>query len=829
MISRTNAYALVPKITLILCLSVLTPVVKAQLSHDEQFEKIENFIENNRKRKLEDDKEYTIKNIIVEGNKTTKKELILNRIPYKQGDIFDQEKSSQAINNLYAIGAFRGVSIEVEELDKQNVSLFIILEEKKLLENLEIEGNKAITSKKIKEDLKLKKLTTIDEETLRRIVKAITKMYVEEHRHFVNITTDIIPNKKNPDKATAKIIITEGPKTAVKRVMFTGNKHLDGRLIRKKIFTRENWLLSFSDGAGTYKPEELELDKHRVAYLYRDQGYLMAKVTKTDVEFSDDNTDVSVTFHVHEGDHYTIRTISVPGDEIFTEKELLPYVSLKEGESYSQTEMQNSLIKLRDLWGEKGYIYADVYPQVKPDEQTKEIDITFYVERGNKLYAGRIDITGNIVTHDSLIRRQLDIVEGDLITTKKLARSRNSVEYLSFFERDGVTWNLHRITDEIADLEMNVREAKTGHFNFQLSYGNTRHNARSSVKGMLSLSKSNLFGRGWDVGGMLQGTRHGFQKFEAHFFDPYFLNSDVSAGFYGYVRRDEYDQWRTVDNTPEQRVIGANSRFGFRFPEFDKRVQFFFETGIENIKNQNFRTTDAELAPIIARRFKEGVLHWVGLDLIKDTRNHQVYPNKGYRLALLTRSAIPGLNSNYGFFKAEGRASNYVSLIGIDSLVLATQFKFGFIRSLGHKDIPYKELFHMGGQDTVRGHIWGGIGPAWVALDASGRPLPQHADPLGAQNMVQFNAELIFPLVPDYSMKGHFFYDAGAGWETPKRDIVDRTRITRDKFDVRHSVGFGINLMQPFPAKLDWGFKLDRRKKLGESSHEFHLSMNYAW
>jgi outer membrane protein assembly factor BamA len=78
-------------------------------------------------------------------------------------------------------------------------------------------------------------------------------------------------------------------------------------------------------------------------------------------------------------------------------------------------------------------------------------------------------------------------------------------------------------------------------------------------------------------------------------------------------------------------------------------------------------------------------------------------------------------------------------------------------------------------------------------------------------------------------MKGHFFYDAGTGWNTPKDDIPDQSLIKRDNFDVRHSIGFGLNLVKPMPAKIDWGFKLDRRKRDGESAHEFHLSMNYAW
>jgi outer membrane protein assembly factor BamA len=124
----------------------------------------------------------------------------------------------------------------------------------------------------------------------------------------------------------------------------------------------------------------------------------------------------------------------------------------------------------------------------------------------------------------------------------------------------------------------------------------------------------------------------------------------------------------------------------------------------------------------------------------------------------------------------------------------------------------------MGGQNTVRGFVWGSIGPAWI-----------NNDPLGAKNAIQFNTELIFPLIPDYSMKAHVFYDAGAGWNAPKDGLTGANMIKRDKFNLRHSIGFGLNLLKPMPAKIDWGFKLDRNKAAHESPSEFHLSMNYAW
>ncbi len=779
--------------------------------------------------KLETKKTPQINQIIITGNKHIKKQVILNAIPYKVHGEFDKQQSGDAINNIYALGYFKQIILKKEKLENNKINLLIELEEEKLLEQFKFVGNKKLKSNKIIEELSLTKLTTIDTEKAERIALAIKKMYSKEGFHNVDIKSEITPNPEYPDKAVATFYIKEGKKAMISRVTFTGNEKIVDRKLRGVISTRENWLLSFLDGAGEFNEEDLEIDKHRIEYFYKDHGYLMATVAKANYEFSEDGRDINITFHIKEGDKFTIKSIHAFGDEFYTEKQLMEHVTIEEGHPYCQSKLIETINNLKALWGDKGYIYADVYPQVKPNQDTNEVDITFHVEKGKKLYVNRINITGNTVTRDKVVRRQFEITEGELITSKKLAHSQNNVEYLSFFERGGVNWKIHRISDKLADLEMNVREAKTGNLQAGLKYGSDKTNATPSMRGSLTVEKKNLFGMGWDTSLMLEANRHHLQKAQMHFFEPSIFDSDVSGAFSAYRRWQEYDQWRSVDKTPRETVTGGNVRLGFRVPRIDKRLQFIVELGIEDVDNNDPHALGDYaklLEPIIQRSFQDGTLTWLGLDIVKDTRNHQVYPNQGYKFSFNTKTAPPLTNDQFSFLKAELEGSYYTSLIGEDWLVLVIHGKAGTIGCLGgendktkkRKIIPYKELFHMGGQNTVRGFVWGGIGPAWDTND-----------PLGGRHAIQFNTELVFPLIPDYSMKGHVFYDAGAGWSTPKDNIADKEHIKRDKFNLRHSVGFGLNLMKPVPAKVDWGYKLDRDKKAGESAHEFHLSMNYAW
>lgn len=763
-----------------------------------------------------------IKKIIVEGNKYVKTETILHRLPYKVGEHFDRLKTAKAIKNLYQLGSFKQVELQTEDANEQAVNLYVIVVERPLLAHTDITGNKHLETKKIEEKLGIDKLTTIDEEVAAHLARDIEKLYQDEQRHSAYVAWKLITDKKNPDKQTLKLLIDEGPRSILKRVHFKGCKQLPERKLRNITLSREEWLLKFLDSAGVYKQEFVDMDKLRIEYFYRDHGYLNAKVVKTDVTFSKDKKRVDVTFHIKEGPQFIVQSIKVPGDELFSEDELLPLISLEIGKPYVQKKLIMSMEKLKERWGIEGYIYADVYPQMKIDADTKTVDIVFHVERGKKMYANRINITGNQSTRDKVIRRQLDIIEGDLITTPKLNASRNHVEYLGFFERDGVNWQIHRLTDSLADLELNVKEAKTGNVNFMLTYGSDRLNPKRDLRASIMLSKNNLLGLGYDVGLMLQADRHHLpQKIEFHFTDPHIWDSNISGAYNFYRRVDEFEGWANVSPSPIQEVLGANFRFGFGLPLIDKHLQAVAGIALEKVHNNDPHAIGPQadiFENVVRREFQKGGVTTLSFELIKDTRNHPVYPCEGYKMSLGCFIAPPIFNHHFSFIKTDVEGSSYTGLIGRDSLVLGLHGMLGMAHELDGKNIPYKDLFIMGGQTTVRGFIWGGVGPAWTT-----------GEPLGARNAMLFKAELIFPLAQDYGMKGHVFYDAGAGWDTPKHSATEMQYVRRDCFDLRHSIGFGINLTRPMPAKIDWGFKLDRRKDLGESAQEFHLGMNYAF
>lgn len=771
--------------------------------------------------------------IILKGSTHLRDEVILAKLPYKVGDVFDPNLSEQAIHQLYGLGYFNNVELDVARTPKGNVVLYVLLSENKLLSGILFEGNNSVSEKDLREKLNLGSLETINEEFATSLAKRIKQLYIDEGFHQANICFTLKKQREDSDAVTLTFTIEEGTRSYIARVLFSGNRAIPDHKLRSILFTRERWLLSFMDGSGKFEKEQFDIDARRIEMLYRDFGYLNAKVTDVSLDFSPDGKEIFVTFSIHEGQPYIVSSISAPGDDIFLEEELEPLIYLKKGYPYSHTKLGETIEALKAKWGSKGYINADVYPQIIPNDDEHTVAITLMTERGSLVKVNRIDITGNTSTRDKVIRREILLEEGDIITSKALQDATNSVERLSFFERGGVNWRMHRIADDLADLEMNVKETKTGNFSLNFTYGSEPNSNERAVKIMLQASQSNFLGRGWSIGLNAQGQihRNGSQNFEGFFTDPYLFNRNISGTFSAYHRKEEFQEWRSVNRTPVVSESGGAALISFRLPYVHRYFEITGEIGWEFINGKTSAVNGGRpelcatgpccesLQEIINRAFKTGGYQWLGVHMLYDTRNHRIYPNHGHRVHIGAITALPFLNNNYSFFKTELEASYYTPVIGTDSLVLALHAKAGFIANLvNDKYIPYKEMFHMGGQTTVRGFSFGSIEPSW-----------DDRNPLGARKAVQLNAELIFPILPDFSMKGHFFYDGGAGWDTPTHGIPVTSLIVRNKFNWRHAVGFGLNILRPMPAKIDWGYKLDRDKEAGESPYEFHVQMNAAW
>ncbi len=785
----------------------------------------------------------TINEITITGNTLIPTATILHRLPYRRSGSFDQTQSTRAINAIYNLGAFEQVIIEKELRDDGTVDLFINITEKPALAAVVFEGNKGLSTKKLEEIIDLKNLHAINQETADLLAVKIRKEYQASDYHDADVVATVTKDPENPQRASLLFAIDEKVKSHIRHIDFIGNTIIPSRLLRNSIQNREVWLFGFLNGAGKFDDSALELDRERVRAAYANRGYFGARVTDVQVTRTPGDSAIDLLFTISEGPCFTVKEIDIAPDAAVPHRIVRHLLTLKPGDTYKQSEIHKMMESIKKLYGEYGFIDAYVSPQVIPDTATNTISITFHVEKGSQWRLNRVLITGNQLTKDAVIRRQFVLEEGGPITSTAMEISKNNVERLGYFDREqeGVEWKKHRLDKDLLDLELAVKEIPTRSFNIGVDFGASQADQNGGLKGVISADLRNMFGHGWDTGFKISGGKGNFGEFALHVSDPYITNN-LSGYMSISYRKTLYDQWKWIVPSPREEVIGAIGRLGTLLPTPDRCTRMYVESGVERISNNAYDTSTGtpqkkfeirgadvrdkpRLESLVNQKLQAGTLQWVGLDIVKDTRNHPAYPNDGYHIAFANKCALPGINKTFSFYKSTLEASWYTPLIGYDSLVLGLHAKIGAVEQIGLGEttlskIPYRELFHIGGMESVRGFNQSQVGPSW-----------EYANPLGGKKMVQMNAELIFPFMSNRNMRVHLFYDCGCAWDTPKTEIIrdNMQRIKHDNFHLRHTIGVGLNILQPQPIKVSFGYKLDRNKRIGETPHEFHIGMNSAF
>ncbi len=794
-----------------------------------------------------------IRAIHIVGNQSVPREALLNYIPYHIGESVTVhpsgiERSGTLIRNLYTnLKRFRKIDLMVDPIDPDEIDLYVVVEEKKPLKDVLFSGNKHLTEAEIRKKVDLE-VPAVEAEELRLFAQQIKRLYFEKGYQNVEIKTDLTID--DDGKAIAHFDIDEGSKSRIRRIRFEGNEFISEKDLKNVLFTREEWILSFLDKTGSFHPDRLEADKHMVEQHYQNNGYLHGKVIDVRIEAEPDTNILTLIFVIEEGEQYRFGTVEAPGNDIVSEQFLLANIPLRPGLLYSRDLIANTIKMMEFLWGNLGYIFTSIEPSVSVDEEKKLVNISLISDIGKKIKLNRVTIKGNKKTRDKVIRRRIPLQEGDILTQGGMDSAKNNVGSLGYFDqKEGVNWKINRLNDEEADLDLIIKEAKTGHANFQLGFGGADSSLSSplssvNVKG--SLADTNLFGSGTSFN--LEGSwAKEEQTLTFHLAQPWLFDKPISGAMDIYHKRPSYDQLHHVAGAIHSKITGGAFTIGFltnpRWAFFNN-AQALFSVGIDAVSYNApprplpFSSSEVprcvtpleattQYAEILSKEFTPGDFVWLANHLEQDKRNHPIHTSRGHKWKATTKIAIPSFDRHASCVDGDARRRKigfgklfldytwFTPLINEQDLVFKLHVFFGLSTPFGDRTIPFGELFHIGGDTTVRGFTYGEIGPKFVG------------DTIGGTKAFYLNAELIFPITQDFSMKGVAFYDGGASWDNPYTCGVSPGLVTNNSFDYRHAVGFGLRLLRPMPVRIDWGFKLDPRT--GEKESQVHFGMTYDW
>ncbi|TLY22331.1 MAG: outer membrane protein assembly factor BamA [Nitrospirae bacterium] len=736
-----------------------------------------------------------IKAIKIQGNKRIEAPAIRGRISLKEGEPFSAERIREQIRAIYQMGYFEDVRVETEPV-AGGVAVMFVVSEKPFVTQILYDGNDNVKDEKLTEKLTVRPQSFLDQQQIKDSVERLRLLY-EDEGYF---SARIVPVIKTLDgeRKSLTFFIKEGSRARIKTVAFDGARAVPDKKLKKALVTREYfWLTSWFDDAGIYKKDELANDVERLRQIYLDEGYLNVQVGTPSVELSPDKKWFTVRFPVVEGPQYTFSKISYKGQTIFSEAELRTGSKLSPGGVVRMAEIRDELTRVTDLYGTKGFAFADVNPQILPDPNSKTAAVTFEVKEEALVHVRNINISGNDKTRDKVIRRELRVNEAELIDTAALKRSYERLKNMNFFETVEIIPK--QVDPNTVDLDVKVKEKSTGTFSVGGGFSSL-----DKLGFVADITEGNLFGRGQllKIRGQL-GQRRSLGV--VTFREPYLFDEALSGQVDLFARETFFVSYF------EER-IGGDIVLGKWFSEYlsgslsllrerltisnDLASKLFLGGGGET------NVPISDLPPLIQQQIGTTTTDAIILGLARDTRDVYLDPSKGARYGLTLEFAGGPLGGSNDFYKYIGDAVWYFPVAW--DTVFSPRARLGVAHAYeSGSRLPVGDRFFVGGIQTVRGFSFGRAGP--TASDFS---------PLGGNKQLIFNFDFIFPIAPELKVKGVVFFDYGKGFN-------DGESLS---LDLRPATGFELRWISPFgPLRLAYGINLSPRT--GERPGQFEFSV----
>ncbi|MCH8311616.1 MAG: outer membrane protein assembly factor BamA [Nitrospinae bacterium] len=724
-----------------------------------------------------------VQSIKVQGNKRVDDSTILYYIKTEVGKALSRMQIRKDIEEIYDLGQFKDIQVETEEVPEGVAVIFKVVEIPSI-GDLRIVGNKKIDSEDIMAQIGLKRGAAFHDQNVSSSIEAINKLYEIKGYFFAEtkIQTELTPD----NLVDVTIRIKEGEKVSVEKIRFAGNKTFTDKVLRKQMETKQKTWFSWLDDSGVYQKDILKLDVFRVEAYYQDRGFIRVSVLDPRIEVNKKAKEINITIPVVEGSRYKIDSIAIKGDGTFTDEELFEVVQSKKGEYYNVSMIREDVSRVSDLYSTRGFAYADVNPVTKIIDEKKVVELAIEIEKGKKVYVGKITILGNVSSRDNVIRREFRLQEGDLFDSEKLRRSKQRINNTQFFEDVKIDTKRGDQPDLI-DITTTVTERPTGSISVGAGF--------SSVEKVIftgSVSQNNLFGRGQrlNFSTSLSAIR---SDFNLSFTEPRLFDTEILAGIDLFNRDQKFFSF-------DSRRRGGGFRFGKALTEFDSvAIGYRFEdvkvTDVEPADTTEFLKNETRVTSRISPSYT------------RDTRDNFLNPSKGERHVLRFEFAGGPLGGS-NFIKSGYEYTFYHPIIG--KLVGAFHTEINWVGAYSGDSVPAFERFFMGGANSLRGFNIRDVGP----LNALG-------DPVGGTQSLLFNFELQFPF--SKAFRGFVFYDRGNVFGSGNGTNISSTAKTINLVDMRHSIGAGLRFLSPFgPVGFAYGVKLDQRT--GEELAEFHFT-----
>jgi outer membrane protein insertion porin family len=724
-----------------------------------------------------------IKSISVIGAQRLEPDTIRSYIRLRPGQPYTVAAADQALKDLIATELFAEVQVR-----NDNGMVTIEVKENPVINRIIFEGNKRLKEEKLLPEIKLAPRQIFTRSKVRADVARIIELYKRQGRFAASVEPKMVMLDQN--RVDIVYEISEGPKSKVQQINIIGNDHFSDGELRGEMITKQARFYRFFSSGTSYDPDRMAFDQQKLRQFYLTQGYADFRVVSAVAELTPDKKDFILTYVVEEGQRYKFGTVKVDSQlRDFDSDRLASQLPMKAGDAYNAKLVEDTIERLNETAGAFGYAFADVRPTYVRNKETLTMDVTFQIAEAPRVYVERIDVNGNTLTQDKVIRREFRLAEGDAFNSLQVKRTTARINSLGYFqEKFEVEQKPGSAPDRII-LEANVEEKPTGQL--QLSAG------FSSIESFIlqaSIQQSNFRGRGQTVGASVSYSRYS-KSAQLSFTEPYLFDRNISAGVDIYRRDYNNRNYTTSDTTYKQTTTGFSARAGMPLTEY---VSFIasYTFNIDDVTLGSNYYSDRqnpplfECDPVLSSRYLCEALgkrtsSILGATLIYDTLDSRVRPSRGSLVSY--NLEVAGLGGSVHYAKFRANAAKYFP-IG-KGFIFSLHGEGGIIESFDSQDVRLTDRFFLG-EPQIRGFDIRGVGPRVLRRQRIADPAKPNDptafilstdrntfgdDSLGGRYYYLTRAELEIPLgsgARELGLRPSIFLDAGAVWGVRRPNLL---------------------------------------------------------
>ena len=755
--------------------------------------------------------EFLVSDIRIIGLQRVSTGSIFNVIPISVGDRIDIRKSNDIVRSLFSTEQFDDIQI-----GKDGNTLIITVVERPSISLIEISGNKALKTEQLLESLDgvgIKEGEVYKRSTLEKVKSELVRSYASNGRYGADVEINEILKPRN--RLEISIEVDEGNSAKIKKISIIGNETFTDDELLDSFELSEGSFFSFLSSNNQYSREKLVGDLETLESYYRDRGYLKFSIESSQISLSRDKKSIFITYNVNEGEKYTINDVDVIGEIPFEEEVYIEIVNSLKDQTYSQAQITSIEEFFVNVLGNRGYAFAEVKGDTEITDDSNEVKLVFTVIPGNKTYTRKILFTGNDVTQDHVLRREMRQFEGAWTSDNSIEAGKVRLERLGYFKEVNVETIPVVGTEDQIDIVYNVDEETTGSVG-----GNIGYSDFGLMLGF-NLQEQNFLGSGNTVGIGINKNIYS-EMYNLSFMNPYATKDGVSLGYNVYFRETDYGEFNVANYLTNSNGFGAQ----FGYPTSDiTRLGF----------NVTYDKTDIDVGTLPALEIydfvsAEGNIFEtlsVQFSWQRVTLNRGLFPTAGSSTVISLSTTVPG--SDLSYYRSSIRQRYYRPL--------SSNFVFGFSGELGYLDAygdteetPFFQNFYAGGPRSLRGFESNTLGPRstdapcyefnyeektcpnLIDTDGDGEldspyinpyanSTSRYRDrPIGGNIKVEGSMQLIFklPFIEDQrSLRSAFFFDFGNVFSDNCKDYqINCYKPALE--DLRYSYGVGVTWITGF-------------------------------